>query len=65
MSQRFFNEKWSAGMKAAIANMTDAEYSEWLQSMEQKPQPQPQPGKVSEMMRNYLEDKKQKNDSSN
>jgi hypothetical protein len=67
MAHRFFNEKWSEQLKATIANMTDSEYREFMNTMSSDPaaQQQKKPAYTNEEFKQVLADIKKEKENKN
>jgi hypothetical protein len=67
MANRFFNDKWSEQLKATIANMTDSEYREFMNTTSSDPaaQQQKKPAYTNEEFKQYLAEKKKENQNKN
>jgi Cdc6-like AAA superfamily ATPase len=67
MAHRFFNEKWSDQLKATIANMSDSEYREFMNTISSDPgtQQQKKPAYTSEEFKQILAERKKENQNKN
>jgi hypothetical protein len=67
MANRFFSDKWSEQLKATIANMTDSEYREFMNTTPSDPagQQRNKPAYTNEEFKQVLAEIKKENQNKN